>query len=103
MTGYDFCFSDASVINVDDTAYKQIAFRLLLSASIPNAVHITCLAHAMNLLSEAKQEPLVMVNEFMQWFHKQFHLAGRREAAYLSYLKSVIPDWSTDPVAIRWR
>ena len=69
-------FNDVVVVNTDSAAYILKAFREVLSVVLPNAVHVTCLAHLMNIVSEAFQKPYELADKFIKCFHQQFYLAG---------------------------
>lgn len=64
-------FDDVVVINTDAAAYMCKAFRDVFKALFPNCVHITCLAHFMNLIGGAFRKPFVQVNEFVRSFNAQ--------------------------------
>jgi len=82
------------------------AFRDTLSVIFPNCIHMTCMAHLMNLVCEAFRKPFGDVHKFGMLFRKFFSMPGMRKARYLKHLKDVYPTVvatvAPDPVATRW-
>ena len=106
---YSIEFCDVIVFDTDNAAYMKKAYRTVLSPLFPCSVHVTCLAHIMNLVGESFRSPFVQVNEFVRAFSQMFYMAGARKGRYLQYLKANKTDTSTtsvtmppDPCATRW-
>ena len=92
------------VINTDNAAYMIKAFDVCLSVLYPNAVHITCLAHIMNLVGESFRKPFKLLNDFMRSFSAVFFRAGARKRRYIDHLvaNNVKPSVCPDPCGTRW-
>jgi hypothetical protein len=104
---YDIAFCDVIVFDTDNAAYMKKAYKSVLSPLFPNSVHITCLAHIVNLVGESFRSPFVEVNEFVRAFSQMFFMAGARKGRYLQYIKEHKTDTTTvtmppDPCAVRW-
>lgn len=91
-------------INTDNAAYMIKAFNDCLSVLYPNAVHITCLAHIMNLVGESFRKPFNLLNDFMRSFSAVFFRAGARKRRYIEHLvaNNVKPSICPDPCGTRW-
>ena len=85
-------FKDVMVINTDNASYMKKAFNSALQTIFPNAVHITCLAHIMNLLGEEFRKPFKEVNKFVKDMNAMFWHAGSRKARFLRHLRGVLPE-----------
>ena len=115
LTSYDIEFEDVVAFDTDNASCMKKAFRDVLSPLFPNSIHVTCLAHIMNLVGESFRQPFEAVNNFVRRFNQQFYLAGGRKARFLSKLKSYVsalpePEdgkkplvtMAPNPVATRW-
>jgi len=92
------------VFNTDNAAYMIKAYNDCLSVLYPNAVHITCLAHIMNLVGESFRKPFNLLNDFMRAFSAVFFRAGARKRRYYDHLiaNNVKPSVCPDPCGTRW-
>lgn len=105
LYGIEFC--DVIVFDTDNAAYMKKAYQSVLAPLFPNSVHITCLAHIINLVGESFRSPFVGVDEFVRAFSQMFFMAGARKGRYLQHLKTHKTDTTTvtmppDPCATRW-
>lgn len=100
---YDIANENVIVFNTDNAAYMLKAFSDCLSVLYPNAIHITCLAHIMNLVEESFKKPFTALNHFIQSFSAVFFRAGTRRCRYLEYLVShnMKPSMCPDPCGTR--
>ncbi|GFN81269.1 CGG triplet repeat-binding protein 1 [Plakobranchus ocellatus] len=74
----------------DNASYiMRKAYTAVFKGLFPNSVHITCLAHIMNLLGEAFKQPFKQVNQFIKNMNAIFRNAGARKFRFLHHLKSV--------------
>lgn len=101
---YDIANENVIVFNTDNAAYMLKAFSDCLSVLYPNAIHITCLAHIVNLVEESFQKPFIALNRFIQSFSAVFFRAGARRRRFLEYLVSsnMKPLMCPDPCGTRW-
>jgi hypothetical protein len=101
---YNINNDNVIVFNTDNAAYMLKAYSDCLSVLYPNVVHITCLAHIMNLVGEAFRKPFTALNEFIRTFSAVFFRAGARKRRYLDYLVScnMKPLMCPDPCGTRW-
>lgn len=87
LSWYGICFDSISVFDTDNAAYCLKAVQTLKQLC-PNAVHITCLAHIMNLIGQAFKSPFQLITSFVVYFSRIFYNAGARKGRYLSYLRA---------------
>lgn len=109
ISAYGFDFNMIRVFNSDAAAYMQKCYRDVLSAVFPNCVHITCLAHLMNLLGESFRKPFTDVNEFVRKMSAMCFHAGSRKSRLKQYLveqkaedASINASLAPNPVQTRW-
>lgn len=113
MTNYSIDFNDIIVFDTDNAAYMKKAFKDVFSSICPNAIHVTCLAHILDLVGESFRKPFTLLDDFMKRFTQMFYnMAAQRKGRYLRYLKEKLAETPTtpptkasvppDPVATRW-
>ena len=108
VTTYAVPFDRVVMVDTENASYVKKAFKDILSPLFPNAVHVTCLAHIMNLVGDAFRKPFDDVNEFVRKFNQMFYLAGARKARFLKHLKdqtagqNVTVTMAPNPVSTRW-
>lgn len=73
---YDSNNEDVIVFDTDNAAYMKKAFTAALQSLFPNSLHITCMAHIMNLIGNAFRKPFVQLNSFIMSFSQMFFNAG---------------------------
>ena len=101
---YNISFDNVWIVDTDNAAYMKKCFNTILSGLFQNAVHITCLAHIMNIIGESFRKPFVEINAYVRAFNAQFFNAGSRKARFLNFIKSkdknapMVPN----PCATRW-
>lgn len=97
---------DVIVFDTDNAAYMKKAFKTALQALYPNSLHITCMAHIMNLIGNAFRKPFEQLNSFMLSFSQMFFRAGSRKRRYLSFMTNKLPGkrvtMPPNPCATRW-
>ena len=95
---------DVISIDTDNAAYMLKAYNTSLKALYPNSIHVTCLAHIMNLVGEAFRKPFGEVNTFMRYFSQVFWQAGARKRRYLSFLNTsgTTAKMAPNPCGTRW-
>lgn len=88
---YSINNEDVIVFDTDNAAYMKKAFATALQALYSNSLHITCMAHIMNLISNAFHKPFVQLNSFMMSFSQMFSNAGSRKRRYLCFMTNGLP------------
>lgn len=103
---YNIDNKDVIVFNTDNAAYMKKAYTAALKSLFPNSVHITCMAHIMNLVGGAFRRPFDQLNSFMLYFSQMFFHAGSRKRRYLNFLTQNLPGrkatMAPNPCATRW-
>uniref|UniRef100_H3A950 DUF659 domain-containing protein n=1 Tax=Latimeria chalumnae TaxID=7897 RepID=H3A950_LATCH len=96
------------VFNTDNAAYMVAAYNTALKVSFPNVLHITCMAHIMNLVGESFWKPVKQLNDLMLHFSHMFYMAGSRKRRYLHFMHSKLQGtgkqatMAPKPVSTRW-
>ena len=95
---------DVIVFNTDNAAYMKKAYTAALQSLYPNSLHVTCMAHIMNLIGGAFRRPFDQLNSFMLSFSQMFYHAGSRKRRYLQFLtkKGIKAAMAPNPCATRW-
>lgn len=95
---------DVICFDTDNAAYMLKAYKTALKALFPNSIHVTCLAHIMNLVGESFRKPFGEVNTFTRYFSQVFYMAGARKRRYLSFLKTsgTTARMAPNPCGTRW-
>lgn len=109
LTEFGIEFDNVAVFDTDNAAYMKKAFKTILQGLCVNAIHITCLAHIINLIGQSFRKPFVEVNDFVRYFSQIFFNAGARKSRFLQHLKEKDPPsgkkrvtMPPDPCATRW-
>lgn len=82
---------DVMVFNTDNASYMKKAYTAALQSLFPNSVHVTCMAHVMNLVGSAFRRPFDQLNAFMLTFSQMFFNAGSRKRRYLQFMTQRLP------------
>ncbi|KAL7394851.1 hypothetical protein ABVT39_005418 [Epinephelus coioides] len=104
---YSINNEDVIVFDTDNAAYMKKAFQAALQSLFPNSLHITCMAHIMNLIGSAFRKPFDQLNSFMMSFSQMFYHAGSRKRRYLTFMTNKLPagkkaTMAPNPCATRW-
>lgn len=104
---YSIDNEDVIVFNTDNAAYMKKAYTAALKSLFPNSVHVTCMAHIMNLVGSAFRRPFDQLNSFMLSFSQMFFHAGSRKRRYLQFMTKYLPPgrkatMAPNPCATRW-
>lgn len=96
-------FTDVITFNTDNAAYMKKAFKDVLKGLMPNATHVTCMAHVMNLLGNAFRKPFARTNKFIKDANAIFWNAGARKGRYLRFMAQHVasPKMPPNPVGTR--
>ncbi|CAB1316614.1 unnamed protein product [Coregonus sp. 'balchen'] len=78
------CLQDYNISNDDVIAFDTD--KAALQSLFPNSLHITCMAHIMNLIGSAFRKPFDQLNAFMLSFSQVFYQAGACKRRYLTFL-----------------
>uniref|UniRef100_H3AKS8 DUF659 domain-containing protein n=1 Tax=Latimeria chalumnae TaxID=7897 RepID=H3AKS8_LATCH len=107
---YQIDYESILVIDTDNASYMKKAFDSVFSTLFPNSIHITCLAHIVNLIGESFRKPFQLVDTFVRCFKNMFYNSGSRKAKYLRFMNQKLQEESPDakasmppsPVGTRW-
>lgn len=106
---HEYSISNENVIvfDTDNATYMKKAYTAALQSLFPNSIHITCMAHIMNLIGDAFRRPFEKVNSFQLSFSQMFYQAGSRKRRYLQFLSAKLPPakkatMAPNPCATRW-
>lgn len=88
---YNIDNGDVMVFNTDNAANMKNAYTAALKPLFPYSVHVTCMAHIMNLVGSAFQRPFDQLNSFMLSFSQVFFHAGSRKRRYLHFMTKLLP------------
>lgn len=104
---YGIANDDVIVFNTDNAAYMMKAYKSALQSLFPNSIHVTCMAHIMNLVGGAFHRPFDQLNGFMLSFSQMFYQAGSRKRRYLQFMTSKLSPGikatvAPNPCATRW-
>ena len=78
LASYGIDFNNISVFDTDNAAYYLKAVQNLRAVCL-NAVHITCLAHVMNLVGHAFKSPFSLVMSFVTYFSRIYSMLGQEK------------------------
>lgn len=108
VTGAGISFQNVIAVVSDSAAYCKKAFRDVLAAVFPSAVHVLCLAHIINLVGDIFQK----WNEFgriatlVSMIKSAFFKKPGRKSRYLKYIAQYLPKDQVKlppvPVSTRW-
>lgn len=87
LQDYEIPFNNVVVIDTDNAAYCKKAFVAVLQGLCPFAVHITCMAHIMNLIGESFRAPFKDVNAFVRAFSQMFFMAEAVKHVICNFLR----------------
>uniref|UniRef100_H3ACH5 DUF659 domain-containing protein n=1 Tax=Latimeria chalumnae TaxID=7897 RepID=H3ACH5_LATCH len=96
------------VFNTDNAAYMVAVYNIALKVLFLNVLHITYMAHIMNLVGKSFWKPFKQLNNFMLHFSHMFYMAGSRKRRYLSFMHSKLQGtgkqatMAPEPVSTRW-
>ncbi|CAM4444730.1 unnamed protein product [Leuciscus chuanchicus] len=98
---------DVIVFDTDNAAYMKKAYTAALQSLFPNSLHVTCMAHIMNLIGDAFRRPFDQLNAFMLSFSQMFYHAGSQKRRYLQFMSGKHPTrqkatMAPNPCATRW-
>ncbi|XP_064424055.1 uncharacterized protein LOC135360599 [Latimeria chalumnae] len=96
---YQIDYENILVIDTDNASYMKKAFDSVFSTLFPNSVHITCLAHIVNLIGESFRKPFQLVDTFVRCFKNMFYNSGSRKAKYLRFMNQKLQEESPDAKA----
>ena len=101
---YGVDFNNVLIIDTDNASYMIKCFKSILSGLLPNAVHVTCLAHIRNIVGETFRKPFEGINKYIREFNAQFYYAGSRKGRFIRHLKSkdATAGMVPNPCITRW-
>lgn len=107
LTDMNIDFNNVFAFITDSAAYCKKAWHAVLKGLLPNAIHVPCLAHVLNLVGEcwANNKQISVVKEFTTWTKSVFFKKPGRKMRYLEYLKKkgvTNPKLPPEPCQSRW-
>jgi hypothetical protein len=108
VTGADIKFNDVMAIVSDSAAYCKKAFKDVLAPVFPNATHVLCIAHILNLVGEVFRCHAAFddVGTLVSMVKSAFFKKPGRKTRYIDYLKEYLPDDQVKlppvPCTTRW-
>lgn len=108
VSGVDIKFTDVTAFVSDSAAYCKKAFREVLSAVFPNAIHVLCLAHVLNLAGDVfvSWPDFSHLATLVTMIKSAFFKKPGRKARYLKYLEEYLGKDGIKlppvPVSTRW-
>ena len=100
---YEIPFSKISAFVTDNAGYMHKAWNRSLKGTLLNAVHVTCVAHLLNLLCEVWQKEFEAVNQLVVAVKRGFSACPSRKARFRQYLHSQGSPNSLPPKPIKTR
>ena len=101
-------FNQVHAVVSDSAAYCKKAVREVLSAVLPNSIHVLCLAHIVNLAADIfqKHEYFHHTGTLISMIKSSFYKKPGRKARFLRYLSETIAPSDVKlppvPVSTRW-
>lgn len=80
LTTYGIEFEDVTGFVSDNAAYMVKSFKECIKPLCEDAVHITCVAHTVNIVGSTLQDSFPLVDKFVAYMKKAFRLSGRKSA-----------------------
>uniref|UniRef100_H3A679 DUF659 domain-containing protein n=1 Tax=Latimeria chalumnae TaxID=7897 RepID=H3A679_LATCH len=99
---YQIDYENILVIDTDNASYMKKAFDSVFSTLFPNSVHITCLAHIVNLIGESFRKPFQQVDTFVRCFKNMFCNSGSRNQKLEEESPDAKASMPPSPVGMRW-
>ncbi|XP_037523625.2 uncharacterized protein LOC119400687 [Rhipicephalus sanguineus] len=87
LTRYGVEFEDVSGFVSDNASYMVKSFKECIKPLCEGAVHITCVAHTVNIVGSTLQASFPLVDKFVACMKKAFRLSSRKRAFYKSHLE----------------
>ncbi len=105
LTNVGIDYNNVCIFATDNAAYCKAAFQILKNI-MPNAKHVGCMAHILNLVGEVlvKDEYFNDVDEFVNDIKNIFKRQPDRQKRYKSHLRDrdIAPNLPPEPVKTRW-
>lgn len=108
VTGAGISFQNIIAVVSDSAAYCKKAFRDVLAAVFPAAVHVLCLAHIINLVGDIFQKwpEFGRIATLTTMIKSAFFKKPGRKSRYLKYIAQYLPKEQVKlppvPVSTRW-
>lgn len=108
ITDYGIEFGNVAAIVTDSAAYCKKAFNDVLSSLLPNALHVLCIAHILNLVGDCFLHNSIFddLNFFVTMMKSALFKKPQRRTRFLQYLADYLPPNQVklppEPVKTRW-
>ncbi|XP_029838776.2 uncharacterized protein LOC115322563 [Ixodes scapularis] len=105
LTKYGIEFEDVTGFVSDNAAYMVKSFKECIKPLCECAVHITCVAHTVNIVGSTLQASFPLVDKFVACMKKAFRLSSRKRAFYKAHLEKCGVECAKTPpapVKSRW-
>ncbi|KAH8026793.1 hypothetical protein HPB51_024908 [Rhipicephalus microplus] len=99
LTRYGVEFEDVSGFVSDNATYMVKSFKECIKPLCEGAVHITCVAHTVNIVGSTLQASFPLVDKFVACMKKAFCLSSRKRAFYKSHLEECGVQYAKAPPA----
>ena len=86
---FDIEFENICAFTTDNASYMRRAWNNCLKAVLPNAVHMSCIAHVMNTVIRDCMEPFEQIIDWASMISSFFVSFGSRKSQYFGFLKSI--------------
>ena len=86
---FDIEFENICAFTTDNASYMRRAWNNCLKAVLPNAVHMSCIAHVMNTVIRDFMEPFEQITDWASMIWSFFVSSRSRKSQYLGFLKSI--------------
>lgn len=105
LTQFGVSFDSVSGFVCDGARYMTACYRDIIKPVCENSVHITCIAHCLNLVGEILRKKSPDVDKFVVNMKTAFRLSSRKKRAYMEFLlKAGVqkPTYPPVPIVTRW-
>ncbi|XP_064483592.1 uncharacterized protein LOC135396511 [Ornithodoros turicata] len=102
---YGVEFEDVTALVTDSASYMKKAFRECIQPLCSNAVHVTCVAHGVNLIGATMYKSFPLVDKYVGDMKKAFRLSSGKRALFKAHLQECgveNPRAPPAPVKTRW-
>lgn len=104
LNSYNINFSDVWAFVTDSASYMKKAFNTMLHGLFPNSIHVTCLAHLLNLVLQVFPDTFEDLNRVCALVKRVFCKAPQRRQELRAYMQALglAPVMPVFAVLTRW-
>ncbi|XP_064467665.1 uncharacterized protein LOC135378539 [Ornithodoros turicata] len=104
LTTYGVEYDHVTALVSDNAAYMTKAFREHIGPLCENSVHVTCVAHTVNLVGSTMQEYFELVDKLVACMKKAFRLSSGKRSLFKEHLEQCgVQDAKTPPAPVKTR